>query len=217
MTLKATMYAKGIVQEVHYRDYVAHIARVIGIRGLVRNLKDGRVEIYCEAPNERAFKRFLKGIDKKGDPEDYFQINVEELQVSLEKQPDYRGPWRKFEGFEIDREEVKPEEAFGRLGLGLELVREVGTAVRELTNTTKESFASMGAKYDTISKVEGKIDRKLGGIDRTMGRADQKLGKMDEKMGKVDQKLGGIDEKQGKLGNIDDKLGMLVETARKGK
>jgi len=30
-------------------------------------------------------KRFLKGIDKKGAPENYFQINVEELQVCLEK------------------------------------------------------------------------------------------------------------------------------------
>ncbi|MGH9775741.1 MAG: acylphosphatase [Candidatus Acidiferrales bacterium] len=46
-------YVSGMVQGVGYRYFVRHIAGRIGVSGYVKNLRDGRVEVYAEGSQEQ--------------------------------------------------------------------------------------------------------------------------------------------------------------------
>lgn len=43
-------YVSGVVQGVGYRYFAEHAAAQFGITGYVRNLRDGRVEVYAIGP-----------------------------------------------------------------------------------------------------------------------------------------------------------------------
>ncbi|MDD3151265.1 MAG: acylphosphatase [Candidatus Gastranaerophilales bacterium] len=46
------MYINGTVQDVFFRGYVKENAERHNVKGFVRNLEDGRVEIFLEGNNE---------------------------------------------------------------------------------------------------------------------------------------------------------------------
>jgi len=52
----ANIYVKGIVQGVFYRAYTRDKARTLGLKGWVKNLPDGRVQIYVEGEEEKVEK-----------------------------------------------------------------------------------------------------------------------------------------------------------------
>ena len=52
--LCAKMYlVRGRVQGVGFRDYTQRTAAALGLTGYVRNLDDGRVEVYAAGPPEK--------------------------------------------------------------------------------------------------------------------------------------------------------------------
>jgi acylphosphatase len=55
-------YVSGSVQGVGYRFFAQHVASSLGVRGYVKNLFDGRVEVYAMAAPEilSAFREQLK-------------------------------------------------------------------------------------------------------------------------------------------------------------
>jgi len=105
--IKATIRVFGNVQAVGYRALVKMIARRMGVKGLIRNLEDGSVEVFAEA-EEKVLDEFLKSIDIKGRPEDLLSLHVDRIEVYKEGEPGYRGPWRSYGVFEIDYGEEKP-------------------------------------------------------------------------------------------------------------
>ncbi len=46
-------FVAGMVQGVGFRFFVEHKARALGLSGWVRNLNDGRVEVYAAGPAAR--------------------------------------------------------------------------------------------------------------------------------------------------------------------
>ncbi|HLY16431.1 MAG TPA: acylphosphatase [Bryobacteraceae bacterium] len=48
-----TYLVRGRVQGVGYRDFAQRIASTLGLTGYVRNLDDGRVEVYAAGPPEK--------------------------------------------------------------------------------------------------------------------------------------------------------------------
>ena len=52
-------FVSGSVQGVNYRHYVAKKANELGIKGFVKNLSDGRVEVFAEG-KKKDVDSFLK-------------------------------------------------------------------------------------------------------------------------------------------------------------
>jgi len=63
MKQQVHVYYSGRVQGVGFRFTAEDIARDLGIVGWVRNLRDGRVEVLAEAPQE-ALREFLGKINQ---------------------------------------------------------------------------------------------------------------------------------------------------------
>jgi acylphosphatase len=111
LLVKANIRVYGNVQAVGYRVFVKSVARLMSIRGLVRNLEDGSIEVFAEA-EEVLLEKFLEAIDVKDRPGDMLSLNVERIEVRREGEPGYTGPWREYSLFETDygEEVVRPVE-----------------------------------------------------------------------------------------------------------
>lgn len=75
MKKSVRLYISGLVQGVFFRSFIKENAEKIGVRGFVRNLDDGRVEIFIEGNPEEVKK--MVAICKKG-PKHYEIKKVEE-------------------------------------------------------------------------------------------------------------------------------------------
>ncbi len=81
-------FVHGVVQGVGYRYFALRVARRIGVRGYVRNLPDGRVEVYAEGTPEQLDR--LRAYLQEGPPAAVVQ-GVEEVEVPPS------GRWASFE------------------------------------------------------------------------------------------------------------------------
>jgi len=94
---RARIIVKGRVQRVGYRDEVEEIARRLGIKGFVENIKPYDIRIVTEGEDE-AISEFIERIKIKR-----FPIDVESVEVSFEA---FKG---EFEYFEIKRGDWQEE------------------------------------------------------------------------------------------------------------
>ena len=84
-TLK--IYISGTVQSSTFRQYMKEQADKIGVRGYIRNLSDGRVEIFAEGRDEKV-KEFL-GVCHVGYPHSKIK-NVEHQEMKHQDFRDFR-------------------------------------------------------------------------------------------------------------------------------
>lgn len=54
-------FVSGRVQGVGYRAFTRRVAKNLGLKGFVRNLSDGRVEVYAEGEEEK-LKELLENL-----------------------------------------------------------------------------------------------------------------------------------------------------------
>ncbi len=97
------MLVEGRVQGVGFRVQVSRIARRRGLKGLVRNLRDGRVEIFCEGSRE-TISGFMEEILLLGRDREWFGPRVDRISCSLEREPGFTKAWREYSSFKIDPE-----------------------------------------------------------------------------------------------------------------
>lgn len=77
MKKSVRLYITGTVQGVFFRDFIKQNAEKIGVKGFIRNLEDGRVEIFIEGNPDEVHK--MISVSKKG-PKHAMIRDVEEKQ-----------------------------------------------------------------------------------------------------------------------------------------
>jgi len=101
--VKARIVVNGAVWAgTGYRRHAWTHARHRGAAGIVRNLPDGRAELFYDGPDEsmRALVSDLRD----------WSIGVRRINVYAEGRRGYRPPWKEYEGFEIDYGDMPPYE-----------------------------------------------------------------------------------------------------------
>ncbi len=156
---RLTAYVSGKVQKTGYRARVAEIARVLGFKGTVENLDDGRVKIIAEGDEDK-LKWFEEAIDIKNT---LIQVS------SIEK--DYSMPLGDFSRF---YKLVEKGETDSRLDTAADHLKDLIDAVNNMND-------NLGGKIDQINdNLGGKIvqmnDNLSGKIDQMN---DNLSGKMD--------------------------------------
>ena len=84
MITRARILVGGSVQGVGYRYAVAKTAQDMDVRGVVRNLADGMVEIFCSTDSMELMKEFVSRISTPK-----FMITVDQLNVFYEGEEGY--------------------------------------------------------------------------------------------------------------------------------
>ena len=154
---RARILVYGDVQDVGYRALVKRWARRLGIKGLVRNLPDGRVEIFCEG-DEESIRDFIERIEVKGDPEDPFSAYTEKIEVFWEGEKGYRRPWKKYKNFEID--------------YGKESVKKI---TLDSLEAGKFYLWGLAGKYGIIYEKLKNIDESLHNVSKEMVRTREEV------------------------------------------
>jgi len=73
------IFISGIVQGIFFRDFIKEQAENLGLKGYVRNLEDGRVEVVVEGDNNEVNK--MIELCKKGSPHSKVrEIEIEKIE-----------------------------------------------------------------------------------------------------------------------------------------
>ncbi|TFF91162.1 acylphosphatase [Candidatus Thorarchaeota archaeon] len=99
--VRASIFAEGRVQGVGFRATAAQVARALELQGLVRNLRDGRVQIVVDGPRER-ISEFIESVKTHEGALRGFHPKVARLVVAFEDEDGFIDAWRPYSGFEID-------------------------------------------------------------------------------------------------------------------
>lgn len=78
------MYINGTVQDIFFRGYIKENAERHNVKGFVRNLEDGRVEIFLEGDNDDVDK--VVELCKKGPK----HALIKSIEIKPEKFQDFK-------------------------------------------------------------------------------------------------------------------------------
>jgi acylphosphatase len=159
MTMRLTAFVSGRVQEVGYRARVIDMAIALGLKGMVVNLKDGRVKIIAEGEDEK-LKWFESAIDIKN-----ALISVS----SIEK--NYSSASGEFDQF---GKLVAKGETDTRLDTAAVYLKELLFAVNNMNDNLGGKMGQMLGKQDEL------LDEVRNMNDRLGGKMDQMLDKQDD-------------------------------------
>jgi len=84
MKKSVRLYINGIVQGVFFRGFIKENAEKLDVKGFVRNLDDGRVEVFAEGDSDAVNK--LIELCKKGPP----HSQIKKVEEKEEKFQDFK-------------------------------------------------------------------------------------------------------------------------------
>jgi len=153
--LRERLIVKGYVQGVGYRNIVMRVARQMNVLGVIRNLDNGDIEIFCKYKNSRHLTEFIEKISIKNDPSMMYSPNVKEIERhTAAKEIDDFNPPNEFGFFKIDYGKVskQPEELLLKMDTGSNIMLETATNVKNMHNDMTQSFNALNNKYDSIGQ-----------------------------------------------------------------
>ncbi|WP_286877607.1 acylphosphatase [Methanosaeta sp. UBA458] len=157
--MRLTAFVSGRVQEVGYRARVIDMAIALGLKGMVVNLKDGRVKIVAEGEGEK-LKWFESAMDIKN-----ALIHVS----SIEK--NYSSASGEFDQF---GKLVAKGETDTRLDTAAVYLKKLLFAVNNMNDNLGGKMGQMLGKQDEL------LDEVRNMNDRLGGKMDQMLDKQDD-------------------------------------
>jgi acylphosphatase len=193
----------GIVQGVGYRYNVKHIAIRYKLKGYVKNLDDGRVEIVAEG-DEESLSKFLNDIRIKKEP-----ILVESIDVSYEE------PTGEFKAFKIITGSLEDEmvEGFSTGAMYFNIVISKQDQMLEKQDLMLQKQDLMLQKQDQMLEKQDlmlqKQDLMLQKQDQMLEKQDLMLQKQDQMLEKQDQTVSRLDHVLAKLDDL--KVSMVEE------
>ena len=227
--MKVRLVIEGNVQGAGYRAMVKNVARRLKIKGLVRNLDDGNVEGFCEC-DEKTLNRFIKIIDRKGDPEQPFSLNVEKINVYKEGDVNCVGLPEEFGLFETDyRMEIDPvhKDSLERSEIGILVLTSMHQDLKEGQDDLKEGQNKMLEKQDKMIEKQDETIAAIKGLDKKQDvtidvlkdfrdTTKQSFTDMGDRYGSIQDEL--VNTRK-ELAKLVEHIGVLVEEhiKRKGK
>jgi acylphosphatase len=202
--VKKRIIVKGNVQGVGYRALVKLIARSLVVKGRIRNLDDGTVEMFCEG-EVGVLARFLSTIDIKRRNGNLLAIDVKEMEEHQEGTDGYgkgTAP-REFKAFEIDYGQdltLADQEMLERQellivggsqvldGLGI-----VGEKVDIVGQKVDKGFSELGHKVDGVGKNVKDLGEKVNVVGHNVigmhGDMNEKFMKMEKKYHMINENI----------------------------
>ncbi|MCS7365132.1 MAG: acylphosphatase [archaeon GB-1867-035] len=187
--VKARIIVKGNVQGVGYRALVKTLATRNQLKGLIRNLKDGSVEIFVEG-TKQSINCFLKEIEIKGDPKDPLSLNVEDIELYWEGMEGYKPAWKEYKGFQID---YGPYSFTPIETIMLESLEWSKLHFSHMTNTLKEELPKLDKQLKNINQnitgVQNSIQSMKNDVNESFNTILNKYGEISEKLTTILQTL----------------------------
>ena len=129
--VRAKIIVSGRVQKAGYKDTVDEIAYNLGLKGYVKNLEDGTVEVVCEGE-----KKDIGGFVEKIKVREY-PIFVESVKVEYSKSTG------EFKQFDIIREKDMTEATYERMDMAARYMRGMHTEMKDM-------HQDLGGKIDSM-------------------------------------------------------------------
>jgi len=215
--MKVRLVIEGNVQGAGYRAMVKNVARRLKIKGLVRNLDDGNVEGFCEC-DEKTLNRFIKIIDRKGDPEQPFSLNVEKINVYKEGDVNCVGLPEEFGLFETDyRMEIDPvhKDSLERSEIGILVLSSMHQDLKEGQDDLKEGQNKMLEKQDKMIEKQDETIAAIKGLDKKQDvmikKQDVMIKSQDKMIEKQDTMIEKQDETTAAIKGLDKKQDKMIE------
>jgi len=158
MDKRVTITVIGRVQKAGFREFVDEKAFELGLRGYVKNLDNGTVEIVCEGSSEKIM-RLAEKVNIQ-----IYPIRVDRLKTAISE------PTGEFKEFEIIPDPRMDGDLNGKLGIGIMLMRALDAkqdrsletqdatlgAIKTMDSDIKAMDSNIGGHFD---KLDAKYDR----------------------------------------------------------
>ena len=198
--MHARLIISGNVQGVGYRTLVKQIANRIRVTGIVTNLPDGDVEIYCQCSDKETFDKFIEKIEVKATTDNVFAVHVDSINSYKEGEADYGEPNTDFKSFNIDygmevdqfQSESLERSEIGILLLGgtISGIGDVRSEVGGVRSDIKAMHGDMNTRFDTLDEKYGAISQQMNILTVELQTSTKSLVSLTEKIGAlIDEKL----------------------------
>jgi acylphosphatase len=172
---RLTAYVSGQIQKVGYRARVLDMARLLGLKGTIQNLADGRVKVIAEG-EENDLERFLKAINIKNTIIHVSTISNEYSEATGDFDDFYK--------------QVGPGETDSRLDQAVVVLKEILVAIKGMDTSIKGMDTSIKGMDTSIKGMDTSIkgmDTSIKGMDTSIKGLGADIVDMNKNLGdKID-------------------------------
>jgi acylphosphatase len=208
--MKMKIILEGDVQQVGFREYIKKFAIKNRIKGSVRNMDNGSVEIYflMESDLLDAFRNYV--MDKSS------RASIENITVIPESDNEFGTPPSDFSKFKVIRDEDEIAETLSIMTRsGLEMREEMHDGFDTLGVKMDHGFNELGKKIDTgFDEMGKKMDHGFNELGKKIDTGFDEMGKkMDHGFNELGNKIDtGFDQMGKKMDHGFNELGNKIDT-----